>query len=237
MTDKRNIITKNIARMFNDGEFVNLGVGIPTFVINYIPSGVTVLLHGENGCVGLSKIVGHVLDNNYEWETQNSGENGSWSTGHKDLGDAGGNYATLIPGGCCFDSSMAFAMVRGGHLDTTVLGALQVDVEGNLANWTVPGKSVNGIGGAMDIVCGAKKVIIAMEHCTRKGEPKLLKKCTMPLTAIHCVDVIVTELCTIHLTESGFLVTAMAPGVTKEELQNKTEAELTFAEEIEIMIL
>lgn len=236
MTDNRIRITKNIAGMLHDGDFVNLGVGMPTLVSNYIPSDVTVLLHGENGCVGLGKIVGHVLDNNYEWETKNSGDNGGWRTGHKDLGDAGGNYVTLIPGSCCFDSSIAFAMVRGGHLDATVLGALQVDQAGNLANWTVPGKSVNGIGGAMDIVSGTKKVIIAMEHCTKKGEPKILKKCTMPLTAINCVNVVVTELCILQVTENGFVVTAMAPGVTKDMLQSKTEAELIFAENIETMV-
>lgn len=236
MTDNRVMITRNIARMLHDGDFVNLGVGMPTLVSNYIPPEVTVLLHGENGCVGLGKIVGHVLRNNYEWETQNSGDHGDWRTGHKDLGDAGGDYVTLIPGSCCFDSSIAFAMVRGGHLDATVLGALQVDQEGNLANWTVPGKSVNGIGGAMDIVCGAKKVIIAMEHCTKDGKPKLLKKCTMPLTAIRCVDVVVTELCIIEVTEKGFVVTAMAPGVTKDILQSKTEAELSFAKEMETMV-
>ena len=236
MTDNRIRITKNIAGMLHDGDFVNLGVGMPTLVSNYIPSDVTVLLHGENGCVGLGKIVGHVLDNNYEWETKNSGDNGGWRTGHKDLGDAGGNYVTLIPGSCCFDSSIAFAMVRGGHLDATVLGALQVDQAGNLANWTVPGKSVNGIGGAMDIVSGTKKVIIAMEHCTKKGEPKILKKCTMPLPAINCVNVVVTELCILQVTENGFVVTAMAPGVTKDMLQSKTEAELIFAENIGTMV-
>lgn len=237
MSDNRNMIAKNIAGMLHDGDFVNLGVGMPTLVSTYIPKDVTVLLHGENGCVGQDRIVGHVMHNNLDWERENSGENGGWMTGHKDMGNAGGEYVTLIPGGCCFDSSVSFAMARGGHLDATVLGALQVDQEGNLANWMVPGKSINGIGGAMDIVSGAKKVIIAMEHCTKKGEPKLLTKCTMPLTAMRCVDVIVTELCIIEVRESRFVVTAMAPGITKELLQEKTGAPLLFAEKRKTMEL
>lgn len=237
MHDSRDIIAKNIAGMLHDGDFVNLGVGMPTLVGAYIPDDITVLLHGENGCVGQDKIVGHVMQNNLDWEREHSGEAGSWASGHKDMGNAGGEYITLIPGGCCFDSSISFAMARGGHLDATVLGALQVDQEGNLANWMVPGKSINGIGGAMDIVSGAKKVIIAMEHCTKKGEPKLLKKCTMPLTAMRCVDVVVTELCMLEVHENRFVVTAMAPGITKEALQEKTEARLLFADEIKTMEL
>lgn len=237
MIDSRHMIAKNIAGMLHDGDFVNLGVGMPTLVSTYIPKDITVLLHGENGCVGQDKIVGHVMQNNLEWERANSGENEGWKTGHKDMGNAGGDYITLIPGGCCFDSSVSFAMARGGHLDATVLGALQVDQEGNLANWMVPGKSINGVGGAMDIVSGAKKVIIAMEHCTKQGGLKLMKKCTMPLTAMYCVDTIVTELCIIEIREKRFVVTVMAPGITKEVLQEKTEAELLFADEIKTMTL
>lgn len=235
MLDKRHIIAKNIALMLNDGDFVNLGVGMPTLVGSYIPKEITVLLHGENGCIGQDAIVGHCMSNDLAWEEQNSGEKSNWSEGHKDLGNAGGEFITLIPGGSCFDSAMAFAMARGGHLDATVLGGLQVDEEGNLANWMIPGKAVNGMGGAMDIVSGAKKVIIAMEHCSKDGSPKLMKKCDMPLTALKCVNNVVTELCIIEIKEGKMVVKAMVPGMTKEELQAKTDATLYFADNMNDM--
>lgn len=237
MLDVRNRIAKNIAMMFHDGDFVNLGVGIPTLVSKYIPEDQTILLHGENGCIGLGKIVGHCMDNNHTWEREHSGELSTYREGHKDLGNAGGEYVTLIPGGSCFDSLMAFGMARGGHLDATVLGALQVDQEGNLANWAVPGKSINGIGGAMDIVSGAKKVIIAMEHCSKNGSVKIVKQCSMPLTAKKCVDVIVTDLCVMKFIEGKLTVTAVAPCVSKKEIVEKTEAEICFAEELQEMLV
>lgn len=241
MPDKRKIIAKNIAALLHDGDFVNLGVGMPTLVGNYLPEDITVFLHGENGCVGQDQELNlsHIFKERekvIEWMQKNQGETSAWKTGHKDLNNAGCKFITLIPGACCFDSSVSFAMARGGHLDATVLGGLQVDEEGNLANWMVPGKMVNGMGGAMDLVSGAKKVIVAMEHCAKNGNPKILKKCTMPLTGVSCVDILVTELCIIEFTEGKMTVTAMAPGVTREELEEKTEATLTYAETIKEML-
>lgn len=235
MIDSRNFIANNVASMLHDGDFVNLGVGMPTLVSNFIPKDITVLLHGENGCIGLGDIVGHCMNNDAEWEANHSGELSDYREGHKDLGNAGGQYVTLIPGGCCFDSAISFAMARGGHLDATVLGALQVDSEGNLANWAVPGKSINGIGGAMDLVSGTKKVIIAMEHCAKNGAAKIVRSCTMPLTAKNCVNTIVTELCVIEFINGVMTVTAIAPGVTKADIISKTEAELVFAENVKQM--
>lgn len=237
MIDSRKMIAKNIAAMLHDGDFVNLGIGIPTLVSLYIPEGMTVLLHGENGSIGQDGIVPIENGRLTEWESAHGQENGDWIHGHKDLINAGCENITLISGGCCFDSSVSFAMARGGHLDATILGGLQVDEEGNLANWIVPGKSVKGMGGAMDLVSGAKRVIIAMEHCSKSGEPKLLKKCTMPLTAVRCVDVVVTELCVLECKEGRFWVKAIAPGITKEELQEKTGTDLVFSDDLEEMLL
>lgn len=237
MADNRAIIACNIAQMFKNGDFVNLGVGIPTMASNYIPEDITVLLHGENGQVGQDRTISGTRPEMAAWEKKHAGEDGDWKIGHKDLCNAGNTNVTLIPGGCCFDSSISFAMARGGHLDATVLGGLQVDIEGNLANWIVPGKKMTGMGGAMDLVSGAKKVIVAMEHCSKDGTPKLLNKCTFPLTAMKCVSTVVTELCIVECKEGKFIVTGMAPGVTKEELQAKTEAPLTFADEIKEMII
>ncbi|MDR2301408.1 MAG: 3-oxoacid CoA-transferase subunit B [Deltaproteobacteria bacterium] len=226
--ESKKIIAKNIALMLKDGDVVNLGVGIPTLVSQYIPEGVTVLLHGENGCLGQNTLISLPPEEMEAWESQNGGGDGDWSLGHRDLINASCEYITLIPGGCCFDSSVAFAMARGGHLDATILGALQVDAEGNLANWTIPGKRLTGMGGAMDLVNGAKKVIIAMEHCSKNNEFKVLTKCSMPLTAIQCVNVIVTELCILECKSGRLIVKAMAPGLKKEELESKTEAKLVF---------
>lgn len=235
--DKREVIAKNIARMLQDGDFVNLGIGIPTLVSKYLSKDVTVLLHGENGCIGQDKIVQVSVDDEIEWQKENAGEKGDWKKGHKDLCNASCEYITLIPGGCCFDSSISFAMARGGHLDATILGGLQVDEKGNLANWIVPGKRITGMGGAMDLVNGAKKVIVAMEHCTKSGEPKIRKECSLPLTALACVDFIVTELCVIECREEKLFVKAMAPDISREELQKKTEARLYFADTIEKMVV
>lgn len=237
MIDSRKMIAKNIAAMLHDGDFVNLGIGIPTLVSMYVPKDMTVLLHGENGSIGQDGIVPIEAGHLPEWESKHGKENGSWKGGHKDLINAGCENITLIPGGSCFDSSVSFAMARGGHLDATILGGLQVDVDGNLANWIVPGKSVKGMGGAMDLVSGAKKVIVAMEHCSKLGEPKILKKCTMPLTAVRCVNTVVTELCVLECREGELLVKAIAPGVTKEELQKKTEATLVFSDDLKEMLL
>ncbi|MGI6029090.1 MAG: CoA-transferase [Candidatus Heteroscillospira sp.] len=233
--DIRKFIAKNIAAMLHDGDFVNLGVGIPTLVSDYIPKNMTVLLHGENGSVGAAALVTIAPNEIDTWKATACGENGDWRTGHRDLANASGEYITIIPGGCCFDSSTSFAMARGGHLDATVLGGLQVDADANLANWTIPGKRTTGMGGAMDLVSGAKRVIVAMEHCTKTGEAKLVKKCTMPLTAVACVSAVVTELCVMEYIDGKFVVTAMAPGVTRDELISKTEIDLVFSGNVRTM--
>lgn len=233
--ESRRVIAKNIAKMLHDGDFVNMGVGMPTLVGDYIPDDITVLLHGENGAVGIGSLVPGTPDELLEWEKENSGKNGGWITGHKDLCNASCEYVTLIPGASCFDSALAFVMARGGHLDATILGGMQVDEKGNLANWMIPGKHISGMGGAMDLVCGAKKVIVAMEHCTKSGEHKLLKACTMPLTAVQCVDTVVTEYCILEWREDYFEVTGMAPCITREELIEKTGFELLFADEVAVM--
>jgi len=243
MIDKRNTIAKNIAWYFHDGDFVNLGVGIPTQSANYLREGVNITLHSESGFVGQIGVLpglnkrDEILsaeDFFRESARYDDYENG-WKIGHKDLCDATGDLALLAPGSACFDSVVAFMMARGGHLDATVLGGLQVDEEANLANWYVPGKKIPGMGGAMDLVNGVKKVIVAMEHCTKDGAPKILKKCTFPLTAVSCVNVLITELCVIEFLEGKMTVVAMAPGLSRDELQAKTEASLFFADSIREM--
>ncbi len=212
---KREVIVKRVAQELKDGNLVNLGIGMPTLVANYIPEGVDILLQSENGYVGI-------------------GPGPEAGKEDKDIVNAGGQPSTVVPGAAFFDSSMSFTIIRGGHLDITVLGALQVDQLGNLANWMVPGKMVPGMGGAMDLVVGAKKVIISMEH-TAKGEAKILKKCTLPLTAVGVVDMIITEMCVIEVTKDGLLVTELAPETTKEEVSAATEADLIFAEDLKVM--
>ena len=239
--DKRQMIAKNVATLFHDGDLVNLGVGIPTLASSFVPEGIDVIIHAENGAVGCDS------SNGYPWDLTSreamiasrepwGGELGGYRTRHRDLCDASGDSITLIPGAACCDSVMAFSIARGGRLDATVLGALQVDEECSLANWKIPGKKLNGMGGAMDIVSGARRVIIAMEHCTKSGEPKILKKCTLPLTAAHCVDTVVTDLCVIDCKPGCLTVTAIAPGVTREELLARTEAPLSFAENVTEML-
>lgn len=211
MPDIRELIVKRVAGFFEDGDLVNLGIGMPTMVANYIPADINVQLQSENGFVGLGP----------------SPEAGKED---KDTVNAGGSPVTILPGGACFDSSMSFALIRGGHVDATVLGALEVDEKGNLANWIVPGKMVPGMGGAMDLVVGAKKVIIAMEHTTKDGAPKILKRCTLPLTAVNAVDWIVTELGVMEMTKDGIVLRELAPGVTVQDIQAKTEAVLIIPE-------
>ena len=228
----RDIIAKNIALMLHDGDFVNLGVGIPTLVGKYIPEGVEVILHGENGAAGLgAELDPEGLYDNGEtlllWRENHRGILPNALSGHKDLANAGGNL-------------VSFAIARGGHLDMTVLGGMQVDEEGNLANWKIPGKRESGMGGAMDLVAGTKKVIVAMEHCAKDGSPKILSRCTLPLTGAHVVDYVVTELCVLKLNDKGqlpgFEVISIMPGISREELQDKTGAVLHFSQTVSEMI-
>ncbi len=212
----RERIARRVARIFKDNDVVNLGIGLPTSVANYVPEDVHIVLQSENGFIR----VGPVPEPGRE---------------DPDIVDAGGNPVSILPGGCCFDSATSFAIIRGGHLAATVLGALEVDQEGNLANWMIPGKMVPGMGGAMDLVAGARKVIIAMEHVTKKGEPKILKRCRLPLTATREVDIIVTELAFMEVTEEGIVLRELAPDVTVEEVQSKTEAVLIIPDQIGVM--
>lgn len=212
---KREVIVKRVAKELKDGDLVNLGIGMPTLVANYIPEGVDILLHSENGFVGLGP-------------TPKPGEE------DKDIVNAGAQPASHVTGAAYFDSGMSFAIIRGGHLDVTVLGALQVDQQGNLANWMIPGKMVPGMGGAMDLVVGAKKVIVAMEH-TAKGEPKILKQCTLPLTAAGQVDMIVTEMGVLNVTPKGLVLTEIAPETELGEVIAMTEAEIIVADDLKVM--
>lgn len=243
MMDKRKFIARNVAALFCDGDVVNLGVGIPTLASSYISQDITVLIHAENGILGVDKSLGdpwrkHLYSREamIEWLEARGGEKGNWRTIHRDLCDASLDAVTMIPGGSCFDSTMAFAIARGGRLSATVLGAFQVDQACNLASWKIPGKKLNGMGGAMDIASGAKKVIVAMEHCNKNGEPKIVKKCTLPLTAEGCVKMIVTDLCEIECSPRKMKVIAIAPGVTEEEIISKTDVELTFSKDIQVML-
>jgi acetate CoA/acetoacetate CoA-transferase beta subunit len=212
---KREVIVKRVAKELKDGDLVNLGIGMPTLVANYIPEGVDILLHSENGFVGLGP-------------TPKPGEE------DKDIVNAGSQPASHVPGAAYFDTAMSFTIIRGGHLDVTVLGALQVDQKGNLANWMIPGKMVPGMGGAMDLVVGAKKVIVAMEH-TAKGESKILKQCNLPLTAAGEVDMIVTEMGVMKVTPQGLVLTEIAPETTVDEVIAVTEAQLIISEDLKIM--
>ena len=192
-------IARRVAKELKDGDVVNLGIGLPTLVANYVPEGVEVVFQSENGFVGLGA-------------APEPGEEDD------DLVNAGGAHVTILPGGAFFDSSISFALIRGGHVDITVLGALEVDQEGNLANWKIPGKMVPGMGGAMDLVVGAKKVIVAMEH-TARGNPKILKKCNLPLTAKGQVDMIITEMGVFEFTDEGLILTEINPEFTVEDIE------------------
>ncbi|MBI2866334.1 MAG: CoA transferase subunit B [Chloroflexi bacterium] len=214
----RELIALRVARELRDGFYVNLGIGLPTLVANFIPPDITVILQAENGMLGY----GHIAE---EGEID------------PDLVNAGGQYVTLIPGGCFFHSADSFAMIRGGHMDLTVLGGLQVSEKGDLANWMVPQRGVGSIGGAMDLVYGAKRVIIAMEHTTRGGEPRILRECSYPITGKGVVDTIITSLAVIEVTPDGLLLQEVAPGVTPEEVQVVTEPPLALSASLREMEL
>ena len=213
--DKRHLIAKRAARYFQSGDVVNLGIGIPSLCGNYAEPGV--LFQAENGFIGVGATAEGLMVNERTY-------------------NAGGVPFIPVPGSSGFDVAMAFGVIRSGRLAATVLGALQVSERGDLANWSTPGRSF-GMGGAMDLVNGARKVIVAMEHCTREGAPKIVKECTLPYTGRGCVDHIVTELCVIDVTKEGLLLRELAPGHTLEEGRAKTEAELSLAEDLREMVI
>src|SRR6201984_3255218 len=214
--EKRERIVKRIAQELRDGFYVNLGIGMPTLVANYVPRGMDVILQSENGMLGIGP---------YPIEGQED----------CDLINAGKETVSEMAGTAYFSSADSFAMIRGGHIDLSVLGAMEVDEEGNLANWMIPGKMVKGMGGAMDLVAGARRVIVAMEHTTRDGAPKILKKCTLPLTGLKVVDTIATEMAWIRVTPEGLVVEEIVPGLTLEDVQKATAAELIAGAAIQEM--
>ena len=211
--DTKEKIARRIAQEMRDGYYVNLGVGIPVMAADYIPQGMEVVLEAENGMLGIGP---------YPYEEQVD----------PDLVNAAKEPVTEIPGTTYFDSAASFTMIRGGHMDMTVLGGMEVDEQGDLANWMIPGKKLQGMGGAMDLVSGARRVVIAMEHTTKEGKPKILKKCTLPLTGVGVVDLIVTELAVIEVTPKGLVLREVAPGVTAEDVQKVTEAKLQVAPDL-----
>ena len=219
MADKktaRERIVKRIAREFKDGDLVNLGIGMPTMVANHVPANVRIILHSENGITG-------------------TGPAPSPEAEDPDLINAGNQPVTVLPGACFFDSALSFGIIRGGHVDVTVLGTLEVDQEGNIANYIIPGKMVPGMGGAMDLCTGAKKVIIATDHVDKNGNSKILKQCRLPLTAAKQADLIVTDLAVMAVTDQGLVLKEIAPDTTVEEVVARTEADLVVSDAVGVM--
>jgi len=214
--DAKEIIACRVAQEMRDGYVVNLGIGTPTRVPKYVSPDVQVTLQSENGFLGMGPLDGETNPN---------------------IVNAGGQPCGLLPGAAIFDSAFSFALIRGGHVDLTVLGGLEVDQHGNLANWMVPGKMIPGMGGAMDLVTGARRVIVAMEHCTRKGEAKILERCTLPLTACNCVDMIVTEMAVFTRGENGLVLDEVAPGVSVDDVRQRTTARYRVSEALREMNL
>lgn len=213
MADLKTRIAKRVAMELKDGDVVNLGIGLPTMVADNLPEGVNIILQSENGIMGMGP---------------------SPETLDVDVVNAGAQYVTINEGGMFFDSATSFGIIRGGHVDATILGALEVDKHGNLSNWIIPGKMVPGMGGAMDLVVGAKKVIVAMLH-TQKGKHKILDECKLPYTAINCVDMIITEMGVMEITEDGVLLTELHPDFTLEEIKEATGCELIVSPDLKVM--
>jgi len=214
--DNREFIARRCARMLKNGAYVNLGIGIPTLVPNYVPEGVEIYLQAENGML-------------------RCGPRPTPETADPFIYDAGAGLVTALPGASFFDSCMSFAMIRGGHIDTTIMGGMEVDEEGNLANYMIPGKFVAGMGGAMDLCAGARHIIVAMEMCTKDGGPRLRRRCTLPLTGAKCVKTVVTEKCVLSITPEGMLVHEIAPDETIESLRAQAECDLLLAPDWKVM--
>lgn len=210
-------IAQRIAKELKDGYYVNLGIGMPTLVANYIPDGMDVIMQSENGLLGMGPF-------------PKKGE------ADPDLINAGKQTVTMLPGGVFFDSATSFAMIRGGHVDMTVLGAFEVSDSGDIASWKIPGKMVKGMGGAMDLVAAAKNIIVAMQHTSKDGQSKLLKKCTLPLTGVNCIKKVVTDLAVLDITEEGFVILERAPGVSVEDIRNATEGRLVIKGDVPEMV-
>lgn len=212
----RNGITRRAAQELEDGFYVNLGIGMPTLVANHVPDDMTVWLQSENGLLGMGAFP---VDSDVD----------------ADMINAGKQTVTGVPGHSFFSSAESFEMIRGGHIDLAILGAMEVSEKGDIANWMIPGKMVKGMGGAMDLVAGVRRVIVTMEHCNKKGAPKIIPACTLPLTGLECIDMIITDLCVMEMDRDHrrFRVTELAPDVTREEIESKTSAELLFADELQ----